>query len=103
MPFGLKNAGATYQRLVDKMFGDLRGTVVEAYVDDMVIKSVTPEDHPQDLAKTLAIFDDFRMKLNPKKMCFRCPRGKIFRTHDLPERDRGESRQNQSYPGDAVS
>ena len=39
MPFGLKNAGATYQRLINKMFQGLIGKTVEAYIDDMVIKS----------------------------------------------------------------
>ena len=39
MPFGLKNAGATYQRLVNMMFGDLIGKTMEVYVDDMLVKS----------------------------------------------------------------
>ena len=40
MPFGLKNAGATYQRLINKMFLRLMGVTVEAYIDDMVIRSL---------------------------------------------------------------
>ncbi|GJT88251.1 reverse transcriptase domain-containing protein [Tanacetum coccineum] len=44
MPFGLKNAGATYQRLVDKVFNDQIGKNLKAYVDDMVIKSTPEED-----------------------------------------------------------
>ncbi|GJU05440.1 reverse transcriptase domain-containing protein [Tanacetum coccineum] len=43
MPFGLKNAGATYQRLVDKVFHDQIRRKLEAYVDDMVIKSTSKE------------------------------------------------------------
>jgi len=39
MPFGLKNEGATYQRLMDKVFKDLIGNTIEVYVDDMVVKS----------------------------------------------------------------
>jgi len=39
MPIGLKNAGATYQRLMDKIFHDLLGRIMEVYVDDMVVKS----------------------------------------------------------------
>ncbi|GKE21842.1 hypothetical protein Tco_1433354 [Tanacetum coccineum] len=49
MPFGLKNAGATYQRLGDKIFGDQIRRNLEAYVDDMVIKSTAEEDMLQDI------------------------------------------------------
>ena len=45
MPFGLKNAEATYKRLVDIMFSKLIGKIVEAYIDDMVIKSRHALDH----------------------------------------------------------
>ena len=52
MPFGLKNAGATYQRLVNKMFHNQIGRNVEVYVDDMLVKSKENEDHPADLKET---------------------------------------------------
>ena len=45
MPFGLKNAGATYQRLVNKMFEQQIGRSMEVYVDDMLVKSKKAEDH----------------------------------------------------------
>ena len=45
MPFGLKNAGATYQRLISKMFLKLMGVTVKAYIDDMVIKNRRAQDH----------------------------------------------------------
>jgi hypothetical protein len=45
MSFGLKNAGATYQRMVTTMFGHLIGKTVEVYIDDMLVKSVKKEDH----------------------------------------------------------
>lgn len=45
MPFGLKNIGATYQLLVNKMFEDQLGKNMEAYIDDMVIKSIQTIDH----------------------------------------------------------
>uniref|UniRef100_A0A2N9EC48 Integrase catalytic domain-containing protein n=1 Tax=Fagus sylvatica TaxID=28930 RepID=A0A2N9EC48_FAGSY len=51
MPFGLKNAGATYQRMVTKMFSKLLGKTVEVYIDDMVVKSVKSTDHVGDLRK----------------------------------------------------
>ncbi|GJZ27783.1 reverse transcriptase domain-containing protein, partial [Tanacetum coccineum] len=52
MPFGLKNAGATYQRLVDKVFNDQIGRNIEAYVDDMVIKSTSEEYMLADIKET---------------------------------------------------
>ena len=53
MSFGLKNAGATYQRLVNQMFKKQIGRNVEVYVDDMLIKSRKEEDHLDDLRETL--------------------------------------------------
>ncbi|GKF91278.1 reverse transcriptase domain-containing protein, partial [Tanacetum coccineum] len=52
MPFGLKNARATYQRLVDKVFHDQIGRNLEAYVDDMVIKSTSEEEMLADIKET---------------------------------------------------
>ncbi|GJU60915.1 reverse transcriptase domain-containing protein [Tanacetum coccineum] len=52
MPFGLKNAGATYQRLIDKVFNDQIGRNLGAYVDDMVIKSTSEEDMLADIKET---------------------------------------------------
>uniref|UniRef100_A0A2N9I3J5 Uncharacterized protein n=1 Tax=Fagus sylvatica TaxID=28930 RepID=A0A2N9I3J5_FAGSY len=49
MPFGLKNAGATYQRMITKMFSSQLGKTVEVYIDDMVVKSIYAEDHLGDL------------------------------------------------------
>ena len=49
MPFGLKNAGATYQRLRNKMFARQLGRNVQVYVDDMLVKSVRENDHLSDL------------------------------------------------------
>ena len=53
MPFELKNAEATYQRLVNQMFKKQIGRNVEVYVDDMLIKSRKEEDHLDDLRETL--------------------------------------------------
>ena len=49
MPFGLKNAEATYQRLVNQMFNKQIGKNVEVYIDDMLVKSKEEEDHLDDL------------------------------------------------------
>ena len=52
MPFGLKNAGATYQRLMNKMFAYQIGRNVQVYVDDMLVKSLHEVDHLDDLRET---------------------------------------------------
>ena len=70
MPFGLKNAGATYQRLVNKMFHNQIGRNVEVYVDDMLVKSKENEDHLADLKKTFQALRGYNMKLNPGKCAF---------------------------------
>ena len=49
MPFGLKNAGATFQRMVTKTFETLLGKTMEAYIDNMVVKSKDEKDHLRDL------------------------------------------------------
>ncbi|GJT01041.1 reverse transcriptase domain-containing protein [Tanacetum coccineum] len=64
--FHLKNAGATYQRLVDKVFYDQIGRNLEAYVDNMVIKSTFEEDMLADIKETLEKFRSINMKLNQK-------------------------------------
>ncbi|KAL2235728.1 UNVERIFIED_CONTAM: Retrovirus-related Pol polyprotein from transposon gypsy [Sesamum indicum] len=70
MPFGLKNTGATYQRLVNKKFGDLLGKTMEVYVDDMLVKSKWSQDHLADLAQAFGIMRMYGMKLNPDKCTF---------------------------------
>ncbi|GJY51309.1 reverse transcriptase domain-containing protein [Tanacetum coccineum] len=70
MPFGLKNAGATYQRLVDKAFQKQIVRNLEVYVDDLVIKSRTEEEIMKDIEKTFRTLREINMKLNPKKCTF---------------------------------
>ena len=53
MAFGLKNAGATYQRLVNKNFKDIIGKTMEVYVDDMLVKSLDKADHISHLQEAL--------------------------------------------------
>ena len=72
MPFGLKNAGATYQRLVDSTFHNQIGRNLEAYVDDMVIKSKGEKDMLADIAETFDSLRQINMKLNPKEMFLWC-------------------------------
>ncbi|XP_064941153.1 uncharacterized protein LOC103974602 [Musa acuminata AAA Group] len=70
MPFGLKNAGATYQRTVNRMFAHQIGRNMEVYVDDMIVKSRTAETHPSDLAETFDTLRKFGLRLNPAKCAF---------------------------------
>ena len=78
MPFGLKNAGATYQRAMTKIFDDLIHNIVECYVDDLVVKAMSHEEHLRHL-KT--VFDRLRqhsLKLNPLKCAFMVSSGKFL-------------------------
>ena len=70
MPFGLKNAGATYQRLVNRMFSHQIGRNVEVYVDDMLLKSKDKANHLDDLKETFSTLRKYNMKLNPAKCVF---------------------------------
>lgn len=67
MPFGLKNAGATYQRMMDRVFAHQIGRNLEVYVDDMVIKCRTAQDAPKELEETLQTLLSVNLRLNPKK------------------------------------
>ncbi|GKB13474.1 reverse transcriptase domain-containing protein, partial [Tanacetum coccineum] len=67
MPFGLRNVGATYQRLVDKAFHKQVGRNVEVYVDDLVIRIRTEEEIVRDIEETFKTLREINMKLNPKK------------------------------------
>nr|GEV88826.1 reverse transcriptase domain-containing protein [Tanacetum cinerariifolium] len=70
MSSGLKNAGATYQRLVDKAFQKLIGRNLEVYLDDLVIKIRTKKEVIRDIEETFKTLKEINMKLNPKKCAF---------------------------------
>ncbi|KAL5552836.1 hypothetical protein UlMin_040237 [Ulmus minor] len=78
MSFGLKNARATYQQLVNKMFKDQIGKTMEVYVDDMLVKSLKTEEHIQNLKETFEILRRYKMKLNPSKCAFGVSSGKFL-------------------------
>ena len=78
MPLGLKNVGATYQRLVNHMFRPQIGQNVEVYVDDMLVKSQDEESHLDDLQKTFDTLRQYNLKLNPSKCAFRVSSGKFL-------------------------
>ena len=70
MPFGLKNTGATYQRLVNIMFQKHIRASMEVYIDNMLVKSVKAELHVDHLAESFHVLKDYKMKLNPTKCAF---------------------------------
>ncbi|CAN6723875.1 unnamed protein product [Malus baccata var. baccata] len=70
MPFGLKNASATYQRAMNIIFHDLIGHNMEMYIDDIVVKSKTEEQHLIDLRQALTRMRIHKLKMNPKKCAF---------------------------------
>ena len=78
MPFGLKNAGATYQRLVNNMFQKQIGTSMEVYIDDMLVKLIKVELHIAHLAESFQILKNYNMKLNLTKCAFRVSVGKFL-------------------------
>lgn len=77
MPFGLKNTGATYQRLVNTMFKDHIGKMMEVYMDDMLVKSHIG-DHVHHLEEAFIILREYQTKLNPNKCAFLVTSGKFL-------------------------
>ena len=65
MPFGLKNMGAMYQWMANKVFKELLGEFMEAYVDDMIVKRKQGESHTRQLEKVFSVFRKNNMLLNP--------------------------------------
>ena len=78
MPFGLKNAGATYQRMIQTCLEKQIGKIVEAYVDDVVIKTRHVETLIDDLRLTFDNLRTYDIKLNPEKCVFGVPSGKLL-------------------------
>ena len=78
MSFNLKNASATYQRLMNKIFSHQIRRNVQVYVDDMLVKSQLENDHLDDLKETFDTFHSYNMKLNPSKCTFGVTAGKFL-------------------------
>ena len=78
MPFGLKNVGATYQRLVTNIFRPLMGKTIEVYIDDMLVKSKECLNHTKHLQETFELLRTNGMKLNPLKCAFGVSLGKFL-------------------------
>jgi hypothetical protein len=78
MPFGLKNAGATYQRVMVTLFHDMIHHEVEVYVDEMISKSRTTQDHLINLRKLFQRLKKYQLRLNPNKCAFGITSGKLL-------------------------
>ena len=78
MSFGLRNAGATYQRCMNHVFGQHIGRTVEAYVDDIVVKTRKASNLLSDLETTFRCLKVKGVKLNPEKCVFGVPRGMLL-------------------------
>nr|XP_025665276.1 uncharacterized protein LOC112763957 [Arachis hypogaea] len=78
MPFGLKNTGATYQRLVNKIFQNLSGSKLEVYIDDMLAKTESDEQLTDDLKVIMNTLRKHQMRLNPAKCAFGMEAGKFL-------------------------
>nr|ABF97185.1 retrotransposon protein, putative, unclassified [Oryza sativa Japonica Group] len=78
MTFGLKSAGATYQRAMNYIYHDLIGWLVEVYIDDVVVKSKEIEDHIADLRKVFERTRKYGLKMNPTKCAFGVSTGQFL-------------------------
>ena len=78
MSFGLKNARATYQRAMVTLFLDMMHKEIEVYVDDMIAKSGSEEEHLINLKKLFGRLRKFKLKLNPAKCTFNMKFGKLL-------------------------
>ena len=78
MPFGLKNVGATYQCMIQTCLEKQIGKTMEAYVDDVVIKTKHVKSLVDDLRLTFGNLRAYDIRLNPKKCVFSVPAGKLL-------------------------
>ena len=78
MPFGLKNVGSIYQRMMTKMFKPQLGRSIEVYIDDMVVKSKVVSKHVEDLTNIFEILREHKLRLNASKCSFGVGLGKFL-------------------------
>jgi hypothetical protein len=78
MPFGLKNAGATYQRMMQNCLGSQIGRNIQVYIDDVVITTREEKSLIGDLAETFDNLTKFKLKLNPTKCSFGVSAGQLL-------------------------
>ena len=78
MPFGLKNAGSTYQRMMTRMFEPQLEKNIEVYIDDIVVKSKVVSEHMEDLEDIFEILWKYKLRLNASKCSFGMGSGKLM-------------------------
>ena len=78
MPFELKNAGSTYQRMMTRMFESLLGKNIEIYIDDMVVKSKMVSEHLEDLRIIFEVLRNYKLRLNASKCSLGVGSGKFL-------------------------
>ena len=78
MPFRLKNTGATYKRLMNKIFADHFRTLIEVYIDDMLVKMLEKKELLPNLETVFDCLRKHRMRLNPQKCAFAIKVGKFL-------------------------
>jgi hypothetical protein len=78
MPFGLKNAGATYQRMMQNCLRSQIGRNIQVYIDDVVITTRKEESLISDLAETFDNLNRYKLKLNPTKCSFGVSAGQLL-------------------------
>ena len=78
MPFSLKNAGTTFQRMVKEVFKELIENTMEVYIGDMLVKSLVRADHVKHLEEAIGLLWKFNVKLNPEKCTFGVAFGKFL-------------------------
>ena len=78
MSFGLKNAGVTYQRAMVALFHDMMHREIEVYVEDMISKSKTEEEHLVNLWRLFERLRRYQLRLNPAKCTFGVKSGKLL-------------------------
>lgn len=90
MTFGLRNAGATYQRCMNSCLESQIGRNVHVYIDDVVVKSTRQDDLVADLAETFANLRRYHIKLNPPEVHLRSPIRTATRLRRLQTRHRAQ-------------
>lgn len=78
MPFGIKNAGAIYQRAMVTMFHGHIHKIMEVYVDDILVKTKKGQDHLQALDEVFTILQRYKLRLKPQKCAFRVTSSKLL-------------------------
>jgi hypothetical protein len=94
MSFELKNAGATYQRCMNRCLGELVMEVIKVYIDDIIVKSKKADQLVSNLDAAFSCLWEFRIKLNPKKICLRGSQGEAPWVHHLRTRHQSQLREN---------